>query len=122
MAPSLFPGVLEGENGYELEIDSGAYSLDAIKKALYRVAAHSVGLITQTKGRVRVSFAFSEGTSAQTARAALRQFCVCLGDEDLRESIARQTAARRDILLAHAFSRADLAPGKGGDPCAASNR
>lgn len=111
MRPAAIPGVFQGDGAsYQVEVDPRLYSLDAIKKTVYRLASRTAGMLSEQGDRIRVSFSFPEGTTEEAAQEAMREFCVCLLDEDLRETITRQTAARRDILLAHAFSKANLSP------------
>ena len=103
-------GVFQFADGVaETVVDTSTYSLVAIKKVGYRLAARcSLFIGNEESGRVRLVWTFRPRTSNDEARAILCEFFRELLDQDLRETIARETHQARSVILAHAFSRTSL--------------
>ncbi len=57
---------------------------------------------------VEVSFRFKTGASEEAQEEGVRLFFQELLDQELREQIADETTPLRTLILAHAFSKADL--------------
>src|SRR5262249_43600748 len=92
-----------------LMIDVRVYRLTAVKKAAYRMADRCtavIGALTDTL--VPVTLRFKPGTTESGAHEAARLFFQELLDQELREQIADETSDVRTLILAHAFSKADL--------------
>jgi His-Xaa-Ser system protein HxsD len=90
-------------------VDTSVYSLVALKKVGYRFASRcSLTLGENDDGRVRARWTFSPGTSTSQVQQVLQDFFQDLLDQDLRETIARETQQARSVILAHAFSRTSL--------------
>lgn len=93
----------------ELIIDLRAYRLTAVQKAAYRLAARCTAMLGEvTETSIAVSLSFSSATSAAHALEVARLFFQELLDQELREQIATETASLRNLILAHAYSRAGL--------------
>jgi His-Xaa-Ser system protein HxsD len=92
-----------------LVIDVRVYRLTAVKKASYRIADRCTAVIgALADPLVPVTLRFKPGTTESGAREAARWFFQELLDQELREQIADETSAVRTLILAHAFSKADL--------------
>lgn len=90
-------------------IDLRVYRLTAVKKAAYRLADRlTASMASHDEHSVAVTFTFKTGTNESTAREAERLFFQELLDQELRESIAAETAPLRTLILAQAFSKTDL--------------
>jgi His-Xaa-Ser system protein HxsD len=90
-------------------VDTAVYSVEALKKVAYRFANRcTLALGENREGVLRASWIFQTGASAEQMQAVLREFFQELLDQDLRETIARETKHARSVILAHAFSRTSL--------------
>lgn len=97
------------EGAAQTVVDTSVYSLTALKKVGYRFAARcSLTLGEHNDGRVHARWTFLPGTSVDQMPEILREFFQELLDQDLRETIARETQQARSVILAHAFSRTSL--------------
>lgn len=97
------------ESGHiDLHFDSNVFSLETIKRALYRFAdlcSFDIGLTDQ---QIRVTlhvtapanFVNTDDLCARIRNEAL--------DQDLRDTISKDTANIRTLILANAFSNTDL--------------
>ena len=95
--------------GRRTTIDLKAYRLTAVKKAAYRLADRCTAeLADVTAETADVTFRFKPGTSEEAEEEAVRLFFQELLDQELREQIADETTPLRTLILAHAFSKADL--------------
>jgi len=92
-----------------LVIDVRVYRLTAVKKTAYRLADRCTAVIgALADPLVPVTLRFKPGTTEAGARETARLFFQELLDQELREQIADETSAVRTLILAHAFSKADL--------------
>jgi His-Xaa-Ser system protein HxsD len=92
-----------------LVLDLRIYRLAAIKKAAYRLADRFTAVLgSPEQDRLSVSLRFKVNVSPVAAREATRAFFQELLDQELREQIAEETNPVRTLILAHAFSNADL--------------
>lgn len=90
-------------------LDLRVYRLAAIKKAAYRFADRCTAILgSPDQDRIPVSLRFKPNVGEGAAREVTRQFFQELLDQELREHIAEETNAVRTLILAHAFSNADL--------------
>ena len=93
----------------ELVLDLRAYGLAAIKKTAYRFADRcTVVLGSQADDSLSVELRFKSTTTDVAAHETTRLFYQELLDQELREQIADETDQVRALILAHAFSKADL--------------
>jgi His-Xaa-Ser system protein HxsD len=106
---SLEPDFALVDGAIALMIDVRVYRLTAVKKAAYRMAERCTAVIgALTDPLLPVRLCFKLGTTERGARETARLFFQELLDQELREQIADETGAVRTLILAHAFSRADL--------------
>lgn len=91
-----------------IEFDLDVYSLDTIKKAAYRLSNLFSIEIRISGSKARCEIGFPHDVSANQIDQALYEFNKELLDQDLRQSIAKETEGVRNLILAHAFSRTNL--------------
>lgn len=97
------------DGAISLVIDVRVYRLSAVKKSAYRLADRFTAVIgTLDDHFLPISLRFKPGTSEPSAREAARTFFQELLDQELREQIAEEINPIRTLILAHAFSKADL--------------
>lgn len=87
---------------------AAVYSLSAVKAAAYRIAASAAVRIDSVDGEITCTLVFSKPLSAGEAADVVHQLTLEVLDQDLRESIAAETAPVRNAILAHAFSKTGL--------------
>lgn len=101
-------GVSHDKEEHRLLVDTKVYSLEAIKKAAYKLASKSAILITLGEG-TSVSLLFNPARRGSSIpEDVVSEFCIELLDQDLREIVKRETTPVRNLILAHAFSRTSL--------------
>ncbi|WP_165253222.1 His-Xaa-Ser system protein HxsD [Paludisphaera soli] len=86
-----------------IHLDTKVYSLSAVKKTAYRIgdrATARIEIAADGGAAVRLTIK-DEKTRPEDLEA---EFLQELLDQDLRESISRETEKVRNLLLAHAFS------------------
>src|SRR4051812_1299721 len=92
-----------------LVLDLRIYRLEAIKKTAYRLAAKCTAVLGELEGeQVRAELRFRPGVTQVAAEEVARQFFQELLDQELREHVAGETEGLRTLILAQAFSKADL--------------
>jgi His-Xaa-Ser system protein HxsD len=89
-----------------LTFDSTVYRLNAIKRAAYKFGGQFHFLIEQHDGLIKVRLKPKESCDSPEAMAG--EFCNEVLDQELRETIAEETAGIRNLLLAQAFSKTSL--------------
>lgn len=100
--------VLEG-NQVKLSINLDLYSLSAVKKTAYKFADRcSVLLQDRQEQCLSVLFTFAEPATPKQMQQVIADFCDELIDQELRENIAKETEATRNLLLAQAFCKTSL--------------
>lgn len=92
----------------KIDFDNKIFSLDVIKKSAYRfIDKFSVDL--QLSGDViSCTLNFTGKISPESAKLLKENFKKEVLDQDLRESIAKETLSLRNLILAHAFSKTSL--------------
>lgn len=92
-----------------LDIDTRVYRICAVKKAAYRVAHKcTIALGAPDGDTLPLSVSFRPGTTDEAVDRALQLFHRQLLDEELRATIHAETDALRALILAQAYSRANL--------------
>jgi His-Xaa-Ser system protein HxsD len=92
----------------EVRFQSGVFSLDAIKRAAYRLLGRATVTIEPQEAEVRCTLEFPSSLPEASANEIVRDFKDEVLDQDLRERIAAETSPLRNAILAHAFSRTGL--------------
>ena len=97
------------KDSIKLCLSLNIYSLEAIKKVCYKFADRCSILLNEASDReVEIIFEFPEKTDEPQRKEILRAFSNELLDQDLREQIAKETEATRNLILAEAFSKTSL--------------
>lgn len=99
----------EGGGSRLIVFPAPLYSLNAIKKAAYRCMDRVTVDIDVREDEVRCTLQFPPDASPEHIAQADTAFRREVLDQDLRESIAAETTAYRDAILALAFAPSDLA-------------
>ena len=102
----------EGHSSCELRFSRDVYSLDTIKKAAYRFSGRCSFEFEMTESEIRCHLHFSQVLGPAGIASIQNGFRNEVLDQDLRRSIAEETGAMRNAILAYAFSRTGL---QGGD-------
>lgn len=88
---------------------TNVYRLTVLKKAAYKFTDRTSVLISELEtANFQVQFSFSEGKDADYKQKVVHDFCNEVLDQDLREIIATETEATRNLILAQAFSKTSL--------------
>lgn len=87
-----------------IEFDGAVYQLDAIKKAAYRFSDRFSPEISVDGKRIVCSLSFPPNTPAALVASLVSEFRKEVLDQDLRQSVAKETAALRNAVLALAFA------------------
>ncbi len=94
--------------GLLAEVDLGIYSASALMKVVYKFTDRCfVHLQHRSERIVEVRFRAKGGQIALETIAG--EFCNELLDQGLREIISRESETTRNLVLAHALSRSQLA-------------
>jgi len=88
------------------------HQLTSVKKASYRFLDKFVAVITQEGDAWVCELNFVQPVSPEGANALIRDLHAEVLDQGLRETIAAETAAVRNTVLALAFSRTGLQSGE----------
>ena len=97
----------QNDDGLAIPLDTNVYRLTAIKKAAYKFGDRcGVRIDLEDGQKARIFFTFSAGSV--DAEGLAHGFLNEVLDQELREVVAEETANIRDVLLAQAFSAANL--------------
>lgn len=91
-----------------VSFDLGAYSLDAVQRAAYRLSARASSEIAVEEKTIEVVLRPLGDEDLATIAGELRSEAL---DQVLRERIREETADVRNLVLAVAFSRTGLTEG-----------
>jgi His-Xaa-Ser system protein HxsD len=91
-----------------ITFDATVYSVDAIKKAAYRSINRFAVNITKEGNEIKCSLTFKESATEPQVKIYLDEFKKEVLDQDLRESIKKETEGVRNLILAHTFSKTGL--------------
>jgi His-Xaa-Ser system protein HxsD len=89
-----------------LSINPAVYRLSAVQKAAYKYSGHFHVLINQSETVIEVRLQPKEGCTSP--EIAARDFANEILDQELREVVATETEAVRNLILAQAFSKTSL--------------
>lgn len=91
-----------------VKFDLAVFSLDCVKRAAYRVTGNAAVEIVLEDGFAVCALKFSKPVTFAAADAAIERLRLEVLDQDLRSTIASETASVRNAVLALAFSRSGL--------------
>ena len=92
----------------EVRFSSQTYNLDTIKRAAYRFTGQLAFNFLPEKEFIVCQITPLTGDAATDMEAAINEFKNEVLDQDLRRTIADETAATRNVILAHVFSKTGL--------------
>ena len=84
------------------------FTLETVKRAAYRFVDRASFDIRTTGDEIVVRLDFAPPIASDEADTLLNEFCNEVLDQDLRRTIAEETAPIRNAILAYAFSRTGL--------------
>ena len=84
------------------------YSLDCLKRAAFRISQFAAVNIIAAGDQYVCELTFQRPLSKEEASELTNAFTVEVLDQDLRETISNETAAIRNTILGHAFSKTGL--------------
>jgi His-Xaa-Ser system protein HxsD len=93
---------------YEVRFSSHAYSLETIKRAAYRFTGQLAFNFLPEKDYIVCQITPISATDTADIEIAINEFKNEVLDQDLRRSIADETATVRNVILAHVFSKTGL--------------
>ena len=91
-----------------ITFDATVYSVDAIKKAAYRSINRFAVNIAKEGNEIKCGLTFNESATEPQVKIYLDEFKKEVLDQDLRESIKKETEGVRNLILAHTFSKTGL--------------
>jgi His-Xaa-Ser system protein HxsD len=91
---------------------SSIYDVSIIKRAAYRFADVAAIDIWPRGDEIECTFIFRNSISAANEEKILSEFKIEVLDQDLRSTIAIETAPVRNAILAYAFSKSGLQGGE----------
>ena len=91
-----------------LVFDATVYSVVAIKKAAYRSINRFAVNIAKEGNEIKCGLTFKESATEPQVKIYLDEFKKEVLDQDLRESIKKETEGVRNLILAHTFSKTGL--------------
>ncbi|MER9442192.1 hypothetical protein NKI79_12345 [Mesorhizobium sp. M0340] len=92
----------------QAKFDLSVFDLDCVKRAAYRVTGNAAVEITLEDGFAVCALIFTKAVTRAAAETAIERLRLEVLDQDLRSSIAAETATVRNAILALAFSRSGL--------------
>jgi His-Xaa-Ser system protein HxsD len=97
--------------GVTTSFDVATFGIDTVKRAAYRLSDLASFDISQEGNRINCRLDFLTPLSQEESKHLLARFRNEVLDQDLRRSIAEETAPVRNAILAYAFSRTGLQNG-----------
>jgi His-Xaa-Ser system protein HxsD len=91
-----------------ISFDLKVFTLDCVKRAAYRVTGNASVEIAVEDSFAKCVLHFSKPLSAELVARATESLRLEVLDQDLRHTIAAETASVRHAILALAFSRSGL--------------
>ncbi len=93
---------------YEVRFSSSIYNLDTIKRAAYRFTGQLAFNFLPEKDSIVCQITPLSDDAASDMETAINEFKNEILDQDLRRTIADETAVTRNVILAHVFSKTGL--------------
>jgi His-Xaa-Ser system protein HxsD len=92
----------------ELRFSSKVFDLDTVKKAAYRFSGLMSVDIQPSGDEIVCTLTFQQELPADDCERAIAAFKAEVLDQDLRGTLARETAPLRNAILAYALSKTSL--------------
>ena len=97
-----------GKGNLEFEIDAELYCQEVVESALYVHSNLFVGeLLAKKSGKFVVKICPRDIEKISFAESK-ELFLISLTEQNLKQRTAERTSQLRDLIMAHAFSKADL--------------
>jgi His-Xaa-Ser system protein HxsD len=94
-----------------VRVDTAAYSLEALFRACYAFTDRCYLFLRPEDGSTVVEVMFAEKTPDSDLASLAGEFSNELIDQKVRQQIAAETRAIRELIVAQAFAEADLLDG-----------
>ena len=91
-----------------VKFDKKVYGLSALKKAAYKFMDKVAVNIADHSDSFEVEMRFNKESSKEAQEHFISEFTKEVLDQDLRESIKKETEGYRNLILAHVFSKTSL--------------
>jgi len=91
-----------------VKFDKKVYDLNGIKKAAYKFIDKVAANISEEEDSFEVELRFSREISKEAQEHFVSEFTKEVLDQNLRESIKKETEGYRNLILAHVFSKTSL--------------
>jgi His-Xaa-Ser system protein HxsD len=88
--------------------DGAIYSITAVKKAAYRFLDAFSADISTEGAVIKCALTFTSERGTEAIERTISDFRKEVLDQDLRESLKRETEPVRNLILAHAFSKTGI--------------
>ena len=88
--------------------DATIYSSDTIKKAAYKSINRFAVNLAKAGNDINCSLTFKDSATESQIKLYIDEFKKEVLDQDLRESIKKETEGVRNLILAHTFSKTGL--------------
>jgi His-Xaa-Ser system protein HxsD len=108
-ARDVQPFVLGVESSVALEIDTSIYAAAAVLRACYKFTDRCYFFVSrcpEAHGQLAVHISAKEGSA--NLNRLVGDFCNELLDQQIRESLAREAGAIREIIVSQAFAEGNL--------------
>jgi His-Xaa-Ser system protein HxsD len=96
------------EAAFILHFSTDVFSLDTIKRAAYKYTDNFSFEFVVSAGQIECTARSFASLSSEDGAVFKKRFHNEVLDQDLRRSIAEETGAIRNVILAHAFSKTGL--------------
>lgn len=96
------------KDGLEFEIDAELYCQEVVESALYVHASLFVGELLEKKNDKFVIRICPRDVDKISFIESKELFLISLTEQNLKQRTAERTSQLRDLIMAHAFSKADL--------------
>lgn len=101
-------GTSHGPEVIPVRFGAQVFRLSAIKKAAYKYIDQFSCEITLQEAEVLCAIQFKSGIDESTRLWLVEEFRKEVLDQDLREQVRDETAAVRNLILAHTFSKSGI--------------
>jgi His-Xaa-Ser system protein HxsD len=95
------------DGSYKIQLPSSLFGISTVKKAAYKFTGSFHFIFQGDEGSTLVLYLRPKTDSIETEKL-IGDFYNELLDQDLRETIAQETKAVRDLILAEAFSKVSI--------------
>ncbi len=91
-----------------VKFDKKVYGLNGLRKAAYKYIDRVSANIADKEDSYEIELRFTKEISKEAQEHFINEFTKEVLDQDLRESIKKETEGYRNLILAHVFSKTSL--------------